>query len=119
MKDHNMLKGTIASSGIAIAKAYKIENQTFTIKKRRTKNISNEIERLNEAIKSTKEAIEAIYQEMLEAIGEEEAGIFRAHFLIAEDPEMFERITTLIQEEQVTAEYALESVRNAFIEQFE
>ncbi|MCG6796217.1 phosphoenolpyruvate--protein phosphotransferase [Geobacillus sp. YHL] len=113
------IHGIAASSGIAIAKAYRLETPHLAAEKRTVADVEAEIARLEAAVAKAKEELEAIKQHALEKIGEDKAAIFAAHLLVLDDPELLNPIKEKIKTEQVNAEYALHETASFFISMFE
>ncbi|ADI27515.1 MULTISPECIES: phosphoenolpyruvate--protein phosphotransferase [unclassified Geobacillus] len=113
------IHGIAASSGIAIAKAYRLETPHLTAEKRTVTDVEAEIARLEAAVAKAKEELEAIKQHALEKLGEDKAAIFAAHLLVLDDPELLNPIKEKIKTEQVNAEYALHETASFFISMFE
>ncbi|QOR85141.1 phosphoenolpyruvate--protein phosphotransferase [Geobacillus stearothermophilus] len=113
------IHGIAASSGIAIAKAYRLETPHLAAEKRTVADVEAEIARLEAAVAKAKEELEAIKQHALEKLGEDKAAIFAAHLLVLDDPELLNPIKEKIQTERVNAEYALDETALFFISMFE
>ncbi|WP_371069383.1 phosphoenolpyruvate--protein phosphotransferase [Sediminibacillus sp. JSM 1682029] len=114
----NSIKGIAASSGIAIAKAYKLEVPELTFDKKSIENPDAEIERLNDALSVSKQELEIIKENARKSLGDEHAEIFSAHLLVLSDPEMINPIKDKIKSENVNAEAALDETANMFIDMF-
>lgn len=112
-----MLKGIAASSGIALAKVYKLQQPVLDITKKEASD--NEVERLEEAFAKTIAEIEAIKERAALNLSAEEVAIFDAHLMMANDPEIKDQIISMINDEKVNAEYAALTVSNATISMFE
>jgi phosphoenolpyruvate-protein phosphotransferase (PTS system enzyme I) len=115
----SVIQGIAASSGIAIAKAYRLENPNLVAEKKPVSNTAAEIARFEDAITKAKNELEAIKARALEEMGEDKAAIFSAHLLVLSDPELLNPIKEKIQTEQVNAEYALNETAAMFITMFE
>ncbi|AKM18301.1 Phosphoenolpyruvate-protein phosphotransferase [Geobacillus sp. 12AMOR1] len=113
------IHGIAASSGIAIAKAYRLETPDLAAEKRAVADVEAEVARLEAAVAKAKEELEAIKQHALEKLGEDKAAIFAAHLLVLDDPELLNPIKEKIQTERVNAEYALDQTASFFISMFE
>lgn len=113
------MNGIAASSGIAIAKAFKLEHHELTIKKKQVERIEDEIEKFKEALTKSKEELEVIKQKTLHELGEDKAEIFSAHILVLSDPELVDSVINKIKNEKLNAEYALNEIANLFIGTFE
>lgn len=115
----NTLTGIAASAGIAIAKAFVHEEPDFTVKQKEASNKEKEVERLTEALAQSTKELEEIKQKALKELGEDKAEIFSAHLLVLSDPELIDSVKGKINDDGVTAEYALNEVANMFISMFE
>ncbi|KKE79615.1 phosphoenolpyruvate--protein phosphotransferase [Bacilli bacterium] len=113
------INGIAASSGIAIAKAYQLATTDLSFEKKTINNPSEEIERLNQALETSKSELERIKEHTKNSLGNEHAEIFSAHLLILNDPEMINPMKDKIKENNVMAEIALEEVTTMFIEMFQ
>ncbi|MCU9595181.1 phosphoenolpyruvate--protein phosphotransferase [Caldibacillus thermolactis] len=114
-----VLQGIAASSGIAIAKAYRLVEPDLSYEKKEISDVEQEIRRLQEALSVTKSELEAIRDKTKVELGEDKAAIFEAHLLIVNDPEMISPIEDKIKSEKVNAEHALKEVTDMFIMMFE
>jgi phosphoenolpyruvate-protein phosphotransferase (PTS system enzyme I) len=114
-----VLEGIAASSGIAIAKAYRLENPDLTVEKKTISNIAEEVARFEAAIAKAKAELETIRARTLEELGEDKAAIFSAHLLVLSDPELLNPVKEKIETESVNAEYALRETASMFITMFE
>ncbi|WP_111643884.1 phosphoenolpyruvate--protein phosphotransferase [Paranoxybacillus vitaminiphilus] len=114
-----VLEGIAASSGIAIAKAYRLENPDLTVEKKAISNVAEEVARFEAAIAKAKEELETIRARALEELGEDKAAIFSAHLLVLSDPELLNPVKEKIETESVNAEYALRETASMFITMFE
>lgn len=112
------LKGIGASSGIVIAKAYKLIEETVKVKKTSSNDIKNEIEKLDAALKVSLEEIRKLYDRTLEKMGEDKAKIFIAHEQIISDPTIISEIKDLITNEKVNNAYASYQIAQKYINIF-
>ncbi|WP_053363073.1 phosphoenolpyruvate--protein phosphotransferase [Bacillus sp. FJAT-27251] len=113
------LKGIGASAGIAIAKAYRLEEPVLQVEKGSVENIAAEIQRFTAAINQSKSELEQIKEHAFKELGEDKAAIFTAHLLVLSDPELINPIKDKITTEKVNAEFSLQEVANMFIGMFE
>ena len=113
-----MLKGIAASSGITIAKAYKLETPEIIIECRQC-NPQQEIEKFNKAVEKSKKDIAVIKEKATGKLSDEDLQIFDAHLMVCEDPALCDGVIQMIESDQVNAEYALDSVAGNFISIFE
>lgn len=113
-----MLRGIAASSGVAIAKVYKLEQPTVEIVKKDA-DPAAEIAKFNEALEKTKNDIERIKEIASKRLSEEELAVFDAHLMMASDPDLSAQIISMIENDKVNADYATETVANQMIMIFE
>ena len=114
-----MYKGTGASPGIALGKALVIEHSELVIEKKTIENIDEEIQKLESAVKVSKEELTKLKEKALAELGEHEAEIFEAHLLVLEDPELIGSAISKIRDEKVNADYALNEIKEMFVAMFE
>lgn len=115
----SFLKGIAASSGIAMAKAYLLDEPELSFQKKRIEDAEQEVERFQNAIAQSKQDLEAIRDYAQENLGADKAAIFDAHLLVLSDPEMLTPIQDKIKVEKVNAEFALKDTADMFISMFE
>ncbi|MGM9986750.1 MAG: phosphoenolpyruvate--protein phosphotransferase [Bacillaceae bacterium] len=113
------IQGIAASSGIAIAKAYRLENPELNIEKKTIADADAEITRLDAAIETSKVELDEIRVHALAELGADKAAIFEAHLLVVSDPELVNQVKDKIKSENVNAEFAMNEVANMFIMMFE
>ncbi len=114
-----MYKGTGASPGIALGRALVIEHSELVIEKKTIENIDKEIQKLESAVKVSKEELTKVKEKALAELGEHEAEIFEAHLLVLEDPELIGSAISKIRDEKVNADYALNEIKEMFVAMFE
>ncbi|OCN04517.1 phosphoenolpyruvate--protein phosphotransferase [Erysipelotrichaceae bacterium MTC7] len=113
-----MLKGIAASSGVAIAKVYKLEMPEMKIEKKEA-NPEEEIAKLNAAVEQTVKDIEAIKERASSNLSAEELAVFDAHLMVAQDPEFIGAVEGQINSDKCNAEYAADSVASMYVSMFE
>jgi len=113
------LTGIAASSGIAIARAYRLLDPDLSFEKKSIEYIEEEVLRFHAAVNRAKQELQQIRKHTETQLGTEEAAIFDAHLLVLNDPELIAPIENSIQTEKVNAEFALKSTTDLFIDMFE
>ena len=113
------ITGIGASSGIAIAKVYELNQPDLSYESVTVTDIDKELNRFSEAIRKSLEDLKKIKAHTEETIDAEHAEIFSAHMLMLQDPEVIDSIKNKITEEKVNAEAALDAVTTMFINMFE
>ncbi|MED3574452.1 phosphoenolpyruvate--protein phosphotransferase [Cytobacillus praedii] len=115
----SFLNGIAASSGIAIAKAYRLVEPDLSFEKKTIKDSMEEIARLHTALAASKSELEVIHDNTLKKLGSDKAAIFDAHLLVLSDPELIHPIENMMKNELVNAEYALKETADMFVKMFE
>ncbi|KMY19925.1 phosphoenolpyruvate--protein phosphotransferase [Bacillus pumilus] len=113
------LKGIGASSGVAIAKAYRLEEPDLTVHQKDINDPETEVKRFEEAIHVSKQELEAIKEHALKELGQDKADIFSAHLLVLSDPELLNPVKDKINSDKVNAEFALKETATMFVTMFE
>ena len=113
------LKGIGASAGIAIAKAYRLEEPDLTVEKKNIADAAAEVSRFDEAIVRSKEELEKIKEHALKELGQDKADIFSAHLLVLSDPELLNPVKEKFSTDSVNAEFALKETASMFVTMFE
>lgn len=112
-------KGIGASPGIALGKALVLKEAELVIEKKVITNTEEEVNKLQNAVKTSKEELEKVKEKALNELGEHEAQIFEAHLLVLEDPELIDSTISKINDEKVNADFALNEVKETFVSLFE
>ncbi|MBR3769848.1 MAG: phosphoenolpyruvate--protein phosphotransferase [Lachnospiraceae bacterium] len=100
----------IISNGIAIGKLCIIQKNQSVIEKHRVNDVEAELIRYKEATNVAIEQLKELAEKALLEMGEEGANIFGGHQLLLTDVGYQQMVCELLQEEKVTAEYAVAHV---------
>ncbi|RUT36288.1 phosphoenolpyruvate--protein phosphotransferase [Paenibacillus zeisoli] len=116
-----MIQGIGASTGVAIGRAFVLPSWEWDVPDRRMENIdlTKEFDRLYEGIRTSKNEIEIIKNEIKEMVGSEESGIFDAHIAILEDPVFMSEIQGIIERQYKAAEVAVKEAIDHFVTMFD
>lgn len=114
-----MLRGIGASSGIAIARAHCLCAAAPVIEKNSRAGMALELERFAAAVSLAVAQVRELKELTAQKLGEAEAGIFEAHLLVLDDPELLGEVRERISTQGVTAEYALQEVTQKIVSSFE
>jgi phosphoenolpyruvate-protein phosphotransferase (PTS system enzyme I) len=115
----SFLSGIAASSGIAIAKAYRLVEPDLSFSKTNVDDADKEIGRFQTALSRAKQELEEIRDRAKSELGADKSAIFEAHLLVLSDPELVSPIEDQIKTEKVNAEFALNNTADMFITMFE
>lgn len=112
-------QGIPASSGIAIAKAYKLKVPNLSYTHKTFTDSEMEIQRFENALKQSKQDLKCIRESIRRKLGDDSADIFSAHLLILSDPTLIVPTKERIIHKRLIAEEALDQTRTLLIEMFE
>lgn len=113
------LQGIAVSKGIAIGSLSLRARKEHQIAKTIIMDVDSEIDRVTLAKNKAVESIEAIYQEALKRLNEEDSSIFKIQVMMLEDIDWIDSIQSIITGEKVCAEYAVWRTAMHFHELFE
>ncbi len=122
MKNTNELFGVGASPGLALGSfrvIEMVEHEDYTQKQIESAEITNEIERIEEATSKAKKQISDIQDKALSTGGTEKAEVMEAHIMILQDPMFLEGFESAVKEKNMTAEGAVQSTVEANAALFE
>ncbi len=75
----SFIQGIAASNGIAIAKAYRLEEPDLTFEKKTIDDPASEVQRFHSSVKQANTELEAIRDRAKVELGDDKAAIFEAH----------------------------------------
>ena len=115
------LTGMGVSPGIAIGEPVVHETRPISVLRITipTDQVENEVQRFSSAVTATVDTIWENRERARTEMGDEYAGIFEAHQLIATDPSFVEPVKKIIREERVNAEWATDQVVGELVARFE
>lgn len=120
LKQHwrGRLTGLAASPGFGQGKAFVLEPRMDlnAIKKQKARSPRREIERFRGAVERGIEQINVVKNRMNQLISKEENAIFDVYRLILEDPAIIQQIESQILKESYTAEYAVRTVFERYLQ---
>ncbi len=99
-------KGISASKGIAIAPGFLYRSGFAAPAHSQTSDVEGELKRLSIALETAKKELEAVYQNALESVGQEQAEIFNAQLLMVDDPDLLDSVEERIRTERLNADAA-------------
>jgi phosphoenolpyruvate-protein phosphotransferase len=115
-----MKKGVPVSPGVAVARAYCVD----AILARREPHklddaaLSQEVQRFDEACAAAGRELDTIIARAAKQLGEEKAGIFRAHRLLLRDPTLVGKVKSAIVNRHVDAHTALHEILDEYTNLF-
>lgn len=78
--------------------------------------LAAEINRFKQALVATRQQLTEVQRRLTEKMGADHAGIFEAHLLVLDDPEVNNEVLRFIQKDKVNAEFAYQSVAERYAE---
>lgn len=107
---HGELSGIAASVGVAIAPVVHYQPTHITITEYHVDNPESEWQRVQAAIHTARQEIQAVFSQASLQIGDAEAAIFDAQLLFLEDPVLLEAAHQRILDHHINAEAAWQAV---------
>jgi phosphoenolpyruvate-protein phosphotransferase (PTS system enzyme I) len=111
-------QGVAAAPGIARGPVhvFSIESDDVVRYHVDSAHIANEIARFESGLIQTRAQILEMQQQIAEAIGAKDAGIFDAHLLVVEDQTLIDEVLRRLETEHCNVEYAFQEVANRYVE---
>lgn len=113
-----VLQGIAASSGIGIGRAFLYVHEKFVVPHTLIGDMKIESEKVRFQV-----ALSAVAKDLLamveDAAKDDHRKILETHLLMLEDPDFFQSVETLITDENLCAEWAVEQVLHGLIERLE
>ena len=109
------LTGKKISEGIAIGKLSFYKRDIKEIKEIYVKDIEKEVARFQKAREKAVMELRVLYGNTIREVGEANAAIFEMQQEILEDEDFGEKVTSIILEEKLNAEYAVQQTADYFV----
>ena len=113
-----VVKGKSVFSGITMGPLALFHRNTVSTARRRIKDTDADVERFQEARLASIEQLKDMYEKAVQKVGEEEAAVFEVHQMMLDDDDYIDNIVTLISQEKINAEAAVEETAQQFSEMF-
>ncbi len=110
--------GKSVYKGTAIGPINVLKKRDGLVKRQHIEDAAAELQRLEEAKERTLEQLGALYEKALQEVGEVNAQIFEVHQMMLEDDDYQDAIHSMIETEEVNAEYAVAVTGDNFAEIF-
>jgi phosphotransferase system enzyme I (PtsI) len=110
--------GVAAAAGIAFGQTYvfALEADDLVRYPIDSAHVSDEIARFESALIQTRVQILEMQQQIAEAIGAKDAGIFDAHLLVVEDQTLIDEVLRRLETELCNVEFVFQEVANRYVE---
>ena len=113
-----VVKGKSVFSGITIGPLALFHRNTVPTARRHVKDTEAETKRFQQARSASIEQLKDMYEKAVQKVGEEEAAVFEVHQMMLDDDDYIDNIVTLITQEKINAEAAVEETAQQFSEMF-
>ncbi len=111
--------GKAVQKGIAVGPVTILRKKIQKIEYRKIQHPEEELERVYQALKLSKEQLQALYDKTVMEVGEAEAAILEVHQMLLEDENYLDMISRLVRTEFLGAEYAVARTSEKFCEMFQ
>ena len=109
------LTGKKVSEGIAIGKLSFFKRDSKEIRRIYVKDVEKEVQRFQKARKKAIQELKELYDTASKEVGEANAAIFEMQQMVLEDHDLVDKITNIIVEHKLNAEYAIQKAAEEFI----
>ncbi len=116
--EEKRFKGLAAAPGIALGQAYVFTMETDDVRHYHIEpaHVTDEIARFEAALIQTRVQILEMQQQIAEAIGAKDAGIFDAHLLVVEDQTLIDEVLRKLESEHCNVEFVFQEVANRYVD---
>lgn len=113
-----ILTGQSVFDGIEIGRLQFYQKHDCRIEKTYTENSERELSRFQRAKSRVYQELSDLHAWALQQMSAEDAEIFAAHQMILEDPEFMERVVRGVEQDHLSAEYAVQTAVEHFVSVF-
>ena len=113
-----VFKGKGVYAAVAIGKVSVFKRQAAAVRREKIQDTAKELERVEKAKALAIEQLSAIHEKALKEVGETNAEIFEIHIMMLEDDDYNDSIKSIIETQQVNAEYAVAVTSDNFADMF-
>ena len=112
------LHGKSVFNGITIGPLALFHRNTISTAVRPIDDVEAEVARFQKAREEAQSQLADLYQKAIEKVGEEQAAVFEVHQMMLEDDDYIDSIETMIRDEKLNAEAAVERTAQQFADMF-
>ena len=109
------LTGKKVSEGIAIGKLSFYKRDSKEIRRIYVKDVEKEVQRFQKARQKALQELKELYETAAKEVGEANAAIFEMQEMVLEDQDLVDKVTGIIVEHKLNAEYAIQNAAEYFI----
>lgn len=113
-----VFNGKSVFGGIAIGKIYVYQKGEQQVRRTRIEDTQKEKERYQRASETAMQQLKELYDKALNEVGEENAAVFEVHQMMLEDGDFVESVESIIETQEVNAEYAVAVTGDNFSQMF-
>ena len=109
------LTGKKVSEGIAMGKLSFYKRDSKEIRRIYVKDVEKEVQRFQKARQKALQELKELYETAAKEVGEANAAIFEMQQMILEGQDLVDKVTGIIVEQKLNAEYAIQNAAENFI----
>ena len=94
-------KGKPVFKGIALGPVTVLKKQDVQVKREKAGDPESEIKKVEEAVETSKEQLQHLYEKALSEVGEASAAIFEVHQMMLEDEDYQDAIRNMIRDNKI------------------
>jgi phosphotransferase system enzyme I (PtsI) len=116
MRGQLSFRGIPVSAGVCRGKVLVLDRPRLQVSKREVPpaEFPEEVNRLERALVQTRQQLVEVQRRVSEGMGSRESGIFDAHLLVLEDRTLLDEVLRLMEESNVNAEWAFQTVADRY-----
>lgn len=116
MRGQLSFRGIPVSAGVCRGKVLVLDRPRLQVSKREVPptEFPEEVNRLERALVQTRQQLVEVQRRVSEGMGSRESGIFDAHLLVLEDRTLLDEVLRLMEENNVNAEWAFQTVADRY-----
>ena len=103
------LTGKKVSEGIAMGKLSFYKRDSKEIRRIYVKDVEKEVQRFQKARQKALQELKELYETASKEVGEANAAIFEMQEMVLEDQDLVDKVTGIIVEQKLNAEYAIQN----------
>ncbi|MCP1101199.1 phosphotransferase system enzyme I (PtsI) [Aequitasia blattaphilus] len=112
------IEGKSICKKVTMGKIFFLKKEESIVRREKVENIEKEKKQFDASVEEAREQLLSLYEKAKREVGEAEAAIFEVHTMMLEDQDYKESIYSIIENQQVCAEFAVAETSKNFSRMF-
>lgn len=112
------IEGKSICKKVTMGKIFFLKKEESIVRREKVENIEKEKKQFDASVEEAREQLLSLYEKAKREVGEAEAAIFEVHTMMLEDQDYRESIYSIIENQQVCAEFAVAETSKNFSRMF-